>query len=176
MEVATENDPLSFLLNANVAVVHYLARDYERAEEFCHRALEINPHHEPAHFTLGLSLQQRGVREDARAALELALKISRGEPHAVAALGALDADDAALSKLAELSLTRDVSPVHFATVHAARGDEERAIDWLEKAESARSGWLVYLATEPRFDSLRGNDRFAALVRRVIPSVVEGSPS
>jgi eukaryotic-like serine/threonine-protein kinase len=169
MQVATENDPLSFMLNANVAVIHYLARDYVAAEEFCQRALEINPHHEPAHFTLGLSLQQRGLREEARAALERALTISRGGPHVVAAIGALDCDRAALEKLAELSLTLDVSAVHFATIHTALGEEDRALEWLEKAEAARSGWLVYLATEPRFDALRGSERFQALQARVLPS-------
>ncbi|HYK02872.1 MAG TPA: tetratricopeptide repeat protein [Thermoanaerobaculia bacterium] len=166
MLVAAENDPLSFMLNANIAVIHYLARDYEASEEFCHRALEINPHHEPAHFTLGLVQQQRGRRDEARASLENALAISRGEPHAVAALGALDADPSALGRLAELSLTRDVSPVHFATVHCALGETGRALEWLEGAVAARSGWLVYLRTEPRFDPLRGDARFEELVARV----------
>lgn len=166
MQVAAENEPLSFMLNANIALIHYLERDYERAEEHCQRALEINPHHEPAHFILGLVQQQRGRRDAARASLEKALSISRGEPHAVAALGALDADPSALGRLAALSLTRDVSPVHFATVHSALGEPERALEWLEGAEAARSGWLVYLRTEPRFDALRGNARFEELIHRV----------
>jgi TolB-like protein len=166
MQVAAENDPLSFMLNANIGVIHYLARDYDASAEFCQRALEINPHHEPAHFTHGLVLQQRGRVAEARASLEKALTISRGEPHVVAALGALDADAGALGKLAELSLTRDVSPVHFATVHCALGELDRALEWLEAAEAARSGWLVYLRTEPRFDALRGTARFEELVARV----------
>ncbi|HEX8620278.1 MAG TPA: tetratricopeptide repeat protein [Thermoanaerobaculia bacterium] len=166
MTVATESDPLSFMLNSNLAVIHYLARDYDAADESCQRALEINPHHEPAHFTLGLVMQQRGRREEARESLERALAISRGEPHAVAALGALEADAAALGKLSELSLTRDISPVHFATVHCALGEFDRALEWLEAAEKSRSGWLVYLRTEPRFDALRGNARFEGLVKRV----------
>ena len=163
LHVAAENDPLSFMLNANIAVVHYLSRDYDAAEEFCHRALEINPHHEPAHFTLGLALQQRGRREEAHAELEKALAISRGEPHVVAALGALEQSRDRLQALAELSLTRDVSPVHFATVHVALGETVQALAWLERAVEQRSGWLVYLATEPRFDALRGTPRFEALL-------------
>ena len=166
MSVASESDPLSFMLNANVAVIHYLSRDFDAAEEYCGRALEINPHHEPAHFTHGLVQQQRGNEDAARAALEKALTISRGEPHVVAALGALSDSEGALGKLAELSLTRDVSPVHFATVHVARGETDRALEWLERAEAARSGWLVYLATEPRFDALRDDARFEELLARL----------
>lgn len=168
--VAAENDPLSVLLNASTAVIHYLARNYDAAEEFCLRALEINPYHEPAHFTLGLSHQQRGRRDEAAAELEKALAISRGEPHVVAALGSLEAGTgdqtaarARLEALAQLSLTRDVSPVHFATVHAALGETARALEWLERAVDTRSGWLVYLPTEPRFDPLRGQSRFTEIL-------------
>jgi tetratricopeptide (TPR) repeat protein len=161
MEIVAEGDPLSFMINANIAVVHYLARDYDAADDYAHRALEINPHHEPAHFTLGLAHQQRSRFAEAAMELEKALTISRGEPHAIAGLGALaaqagriDEARARLDALAELSLTRDVSPVHFATIHAALGDLNAAHDWIGRAVEARSGWLVYLATEPRFDALR----------------------
>ena len=166
MGVAAESDPLSFHLNAGTAVIHYLGRAYDEAEEFCQRALEINPHHEPAHFTLGLAHQQRGRTDEAQAELERALTISRGEPHAVAALGALERSRARLDALAELSLTRDVSPVHFATVHVALGEFDAAMEWLERAFEARSGWLVYLATEPRFDAIRGDARFEELLQRL----------
>ena len=164
IKVAAESDPLSFMLNASTAVIHYLGRAYDEAEELCHRALEINPHHEPAHFTLGLAHQQRGRLDDARAEFEKALAISRGEPHVVAALGALERSRARLEALSELSLTRDVSPVHFATVHVALDEPEEALRWLERAVEARSGWLVYLATEPRFDALKGNSAFDEIVR------------
>jgi tetratricopeptide (TPR) repeat protein len=165
LAVATDADPLSFMLNASMAVVHYLARDPDAAEDFCHRALEINPHHEPAHFTLGLAHQQRGRTGEAHAELEKALAISRGEPHVVAALGALEKSRERLRDLSELSVSRDVSPVHFATIHVALGEHEEALRWLERAVEVRSGWLVYLATEPRFDALRDDGRFAAIQSR-----------
>lgn len=142
MAVAAESDPLSFALNANLAAVHYLAGDYDAGEEACAKSLEINPHHEPAHFTLGLIHQQRGRIDDARAELEKALAISRGEPHVLAALGALARDASRLRQLAELALKRYVSPVHFAAIHAALGDVDEARACLERARSERSGWLV----------------------------------
>lgn len=169
MQVATESDPLSFMLNANLAVIHYLGRDYDAAAQSCHRALEINPHHEPAHFALGLAEQQHGNFDAAAASFERALAISRGEPHVIAALGALEAQQgnaeaarARLRHLGEMQSARIVSAAHFATVYAALGERDEAIAALQRAVEARSGWLVYVATEPRFDSLREDPRFAEL--------------
>lgn len=166
MATASESDPLSFILNANHAVVHYLARAYDASDELCHRALEINPHHEPSHFTLALAQQQRGRLADAKTSLDKALAISRGEPHVIAAIGALERDRTRLDELTALARTRHVSDVHFATIHIALGDFDSALACLERAESKRSGWLVYLATEPRFDALRRERRFVDLVARI----------
>lgn len=173
MTVPLDDDPLSFHLNATTALIHYLGRDYAAAEERAHRALEINPHHEPAHFYLALSLQQQMRFDESTSAFGKALTISKGEPHVIAALGALEAQqgnvDAArgrLDALAALSPAREVSPVHFATVHAAMGDRSSALRWLDRAMETRSGWLVYLATEPRFDGLRDEPRFKEMIERV----------
>lgn len=172
LAVASESDPLSFMLNSNIATVQYLARDFAQAIDYCRRAIEINPHHEPSHFTLGLALEQSGERGEAATELEKALAISRGEPHVVAALGHLEAaDDRAaakgrLARLMELTTTRHVSPLHFATIHLALGDVDEAFECLRRAVELRSGWLVHLATEPRFDPHRDDERFAAIVREV----------
>jgi TolB-like protein len=172
MTVPLEDDPLSFHLNATTALIHYLGREYGAAEERAHRALEINPHHEPAHFYLALSLQQQSRFDEAKLEFEKALTISKGEPHVIAALGALEAQQGEteartrLDALAALAPAREVSPVHFATVHAALGDTSAALGWLDIAMETRSGWLVYLAAEPRFDGLRDEPRFKEMVERV----------
>ena len=37
---------------------------------------------------------------------------------------------------------------------------------LEKAFDERSGWLIFLRVDPRFDNLKADPRFDALSRRV----------
>jgi hypothetical protein len=49
---------------------------------------------------------------------------------------------------------------------AALGEPTQALEWLERAVEERDHWLLYLAVEPRFDSLRSEPRFAAVVSRV----------
>lgn len=170
---AREHEPLSFMLNTQTAVALYLARDWDGAERRCNTALEINPHHEPAHFALGLVHQQRPNLDAARSELLRAHSISKGEPHVEAALGALDgaagdtaAANARLQRIEELSATRHVSPVHRSVILTAIGDQDAALRSLEQAVELRSGWLVFVKTEPRFDPLRREDRFKAIVKTI----------
>src|SRR5262249_39787765 len=76
--------------------------------------------------------------------------------------------DAAEATLQQLLSTREgyVIPYFVATVHAALGNKEQAFAWLEKNYAERSGYLVWLKTDPRMDSLRADPRFADLLRRV----------
>jgi hypothetical protein len=43
---------------------------------------------------------------------------------------------------------------------------EEAIEQLELAAAERSGYLDYVNVEPTMDSLRGDPRFIAIVRRI----------
>jgi hypothetical protein len=46
------------------------------------------------------------------------------------------------------------------------GDSDRAFEYLEKAYQQREHFIVYLKVDPRFDSLRGDPRYDALVKRL----------
>ena len=59
-----------------------------------------------------------------------------------------------------------VSPYSIALVSADLGDREQAFEWLNKAYEQRSTGLSRLKTEARFNILRGDSRFADLLRRV----------
>ena len=59
-----------------------------------------------------------------------------------------------------------VSPYSMAVVSAGLGDREQALEWLSKALEERSGGLSRLGSEPRFQSLRSDPRFAEFSRRV----------
>jgi hypothetical protein len=71
-----------------------------------------------------------------------------------------------LEGLGHLSATRYVSPYSFVLVYAGMGDRDQALAWLEKAYAERSDYMPYLRLEPMLDSLRSDQRFAALVGRV----------
>ena len=67
-----------------------------------------------------------------------------------------------------------MSPGELAVLYAALGEREQAFTSLEEAFAARDLQLQFLGIDPAFDSLRGDPRFADLVRRVgLPSAGKG---
>jgi tetratricopeptide (TPR) repeat protein len=59
-----------------------------------------------------------------------------------------------------------VTPFIFASLYALLNDRDQAFSWLEKAYAERSSKLVDLKSDPDFDGLRSDPRFADLVRRI----------
>lgn len=56
--------------------------------------------------------------------------------------------------------------VFASQLHAAAGQDERAIDLLYKAYDKRAGPLPYVNALPRFEHMRSNPRFQELLRRM----------
>ena len=56
-------------------------------------------------------------------------------------------------------------PYSLAELYARVGDQQNAFAWLEKAYQARSQNLIYwMRTDPAFDSIRSDIKYADLVR------------
>jgi len=68
--------------------------------------------------------------------------------------------------LLERSRTQYISPFNIAVAYAGLGDKEATIKWLEKACEERAGGLFKINVDPMFDSLRGEERFQELIRRI----------
>ena len=78
----------------------------------------------------------------------------------------------ALSILEELKNLRKspgrgyAPPLLIAYIHEGLGRVDEALDWLELAMEERDGWLVYLNSFPRFESLRNEARFKDILSRL----------
>lgn len=71
-----------------------------------------------------------------------------------------------LDQLKEDSRRTYVNPFEVALIYVALGKRDDALDWLEKAYTARSDLLIYLNADPRLDTIRSDPRFVDLARRV----------
>lgn len=56
--------------------------------------------------------------------------------------------------------------IESARAYVGLGDDERALDWLERACGERNVFPLLLHGDPSYDGLRTNDRFTALMRAV----------
>jgi tetratricopeptide (TPR) repeat protein len=76
------------------------------------------------------------------------------------------ADALRIRKEMESRLTASSAAPAFALgqIDMGLGDYDQAMDWFEKASQARYWGVLWLYACPRFDPLRGNPRFVALLQ------------
>jgi serine/threonine-protein kinase len=73
---------------------------------------------------------------------------------------------ASLHALHAASARRHVAAYYFAVVHAGLGENDEALDWLEKVYEERHVGALSLKMEPEFDGLHREPRFKALLGKV----------
>jgi TolB-like protein len=172
LDAARRVDPLSLFVAATRGAVLLMARRSAEAQQEYRRALELDPNFWRALVGLGRCYEACGEYEKAIACFERATSVSDNVPTAIGALGRAYAMAGKtkearhlLGKLDNLARHRYVSP--YGRVLICLGLNDAAVfDWLERSCNERAGWLMYLATDPRFDSLRGDARFQALLDKL----------
>jgi TolB-like protein/DNA-binding winged helix-turn-helix (wHTH) protein/Tfp pilus assembly protein PilF len=172
-EAALTLDPLSLNANENVARTHYFARRFDQAIETSRKTLEMDPYFAIAHLRLGRAYAAEGRYVQSSKEFQDFSRLSRDTPLATASIGnalARSGDRSgairALHELTTLSKHAPVPSICFALVHAGLGDDDQAIDWLEKAYKERSDFLLVLNVDPLFDDLRPKPRFQELLHRI----------
>jgi TolB-like protein/DNA-binding SARP family transcriptional activator/Tfp pilus assembly protein PilF len=167
-------DPHSAAIQTAGGTILYYAGRYDGAIDRARTALVMEPRFWPAHLQLAGALAQQGRYADALAEVELAKRYSQGQalPDAlrgyVLAVSGRDAEarEVIRSLQEERGGVPYVSPAYVAAVYAGLGETDAAFGWLERALQARDDWVVYVAVEPVFASLRSDLRFVPLARRL----------
>ena len=168
---ALQLDSVSPFINSNVASIFYFAHQYDRVIEQANKMLDMDHNSTQAHAWLGYGFLQKGLYEQAIPEMQKAFDPQSGDGlaqlgYAYAVAGRKSEAFKALAELQALSSRKYFSPVRIARIYVGLGDKERAFEWLEKGYAGRSDHLTQLKTDPAFDSLRSDPRFADLVRRV----------
>jgi eukaryotic-like serine/threonine-protein kinase len=172
MKRASELDPLSGIITNDMGAPLALQGKYEAAKDQVRKALELDPNFFVAHWGLGWVEIEEGKLNEAIAEMEKA-RVMDSEPYvagwlgyAYAAAGQHDKAEAMIAELNHTSSHRFVSPFCTAIIYLGLGDNERALDGLDKAYEARSPWLTFLKVDRIFDPLRSEPRFIALLKKV----------
>jgi serine/threonine-protein kinase len=170
---AQELDPGSVSVRRGLGYVYFYARRFDQAKYHLLRAIEMNPLAEESYRVLGLILTYAKEFDEAERVLHEALELQGAATYtsvtlalALAHAGSPDYARETLKSLEERLKHDYVSPVELATLHIALGQNDHAIDWMEKAYSERRGWMAYLNVHPILDPLRNEPRFKVLVRKM----------
>lgn len=168
---AQEIEPDSLLIAALQADIWLRARRYPEAIRFCRGAIEAEEGFQQGYICLRdayiLSDQPARAWEAfadlARQTGRSRLAASWQEPDPGASLR--NGIRGLLDWWHSLEPTSYFPPYRFAYEHAALGEVEMALSWLERGVAEHDRTLLFLPVDPMFDVLRGNPRYAALLHR-----------
>ena len=172
IERALELDPFNDFYQALYGVVLMSVRRYDEAIEQFRTALRTAPGNPVALIQLSTTFHLAGMYEDALESHKSYLN-TVGDSEGMEALvrGFEESDYAgAMRSLAETmaarSLRTGTNPVDVAVLYVRAGENEPALDWLERAFVERDPNLAAINARPDLDPLRDDPRFQYLVRRM----------
>jgi tetratricopeptide (TPR) repeat protein len=173
MKRAQELDPLSLVINEDLGVAYYHARNFDQAIQQQHKTLELEPNYFFGYLRRGQAYAQKAMFKEAIDDLTKAQNLSGNWPAVITELSCVYAlagqkskARAMLDVLNKRAQREYIDPYMIALVHTTLGDHDAAFEWLGKAYEARSPWMGWLKAEPKFDPLRSDPRFKTLLRQL----------
>ena len=170
---ALSRDPVSGTLNAGLAFVLLLARQYDRCIAQAHTATEVDPGMTLPYVILGTGHAQKGHHVEAIEAYEKGIALGGMWAYQKAFIGCVHVKTGerakaceALNELQQARQTSYVPSMASAFVYEALGECDKAIEALETGCERRETNLVFLKTWPFLDGLRDDSRFQQIERRV----------
>jgi len=171
--IAVQCDPLSAVVHAHLGWMLVTLRRFEEAIPTLRTALELDPNNSLAHGMLGYAYAQQAKHEEAVAESRAAALLSERNSSWMLGLFAYACARAgrraeALELLAEMeqkAASQYVRGSSLALLCHALGEEEQALEWLEKAYEERDVWFPFLPRDPAFAPLLAHPRASALLRR-----------
>jgi TolB-like protein/DNA-binding winged helix-turn-helix (wHTH) protein/Tfp pilus assembly protein PilF len=171
MKKAENLDPLSLIINADLAELLVLAHSYDESIQQSRKTIEMDPNFALAHNQLAQAYLQKHMNDEAIAELQKAAQLSGGSSTVLANLARAYAASGKRSEAIKLldDLKKRSNPIYshgseIAVVYAALGDTDQAMNWLQKSYEERFNPGVLL--RPGFDPLRSDPRFEDLVHRI----------
>jgi hypothetical protein len=118
------------------------------------------------------NLLELGLNEPALAAARRAVELGGDSPlpdyvlcFALAANGLTAELEERIGALEAAAKKQYVLPYFLAMSHLAARHDDKALEYLAAAVEEKSAWVVWLATEPKLDRIRPDQRFQALIEK-----------
>lgn len=168
---AEEFDPLSTAIRSTTGWIHYWSRQFDRAIAHMRKTIEMDECCFHAWCVAGVASMAKSSFEDAIANLERACAIG-GDNLSLSFLamayglaGRREQASAALRRLEAPAASHHVAPMCLVFALMGLGENERALDLLEKMYEEHDSQILMLQVSPIYDTLRPNARFGRLVSK-----------
>jgi tetratricopeptide (TPR) repeat protein len=170
---AWELDPLGLYVNIVLGTALFNTGAYDQAIEQFSKTLDLDPDFAVAYWGLGVSYEAKGSIEEAITAFQKAIDLSPGDvhnyadlAHAFALAGKKGEALKILNELIQRSQKTYVPAFVIARIYEGLGDKDAAFEWLEKAYEERSSWIPFVEAMHYFDSIRGDERYSTLLKKI----------
>jgi TolB-like protein/DNA-binding winged helix-turn-helix (wHTH) protein/Tfp pilus assembly protein PilF len=176
MKKALELDPFSRMYNTIFGLTYFYARKYDQAEEQFKKAIELNPDFFVTRYHLAwlyshLGQYQNAITELTKGRLLTSddrIKIAASEDAALRRAFATEGAQGFWQQIQRENekFGRSVGEFDTPQVYARLGEREKALEELQRNYEERRALGTLLNVDPAFDSLRSDQRFGDLVRRM----------
>ena len=173
---ALELSPLAVDENRELGRTLYMARRFDEAIRQLRSTLDLHPNDVLTHVALMRAYFLTGRHEQALKIYQESLAVRGAGPEVSKSVGEAFQKGGmkgtlrwTLAFMNQQAKSRRVAPGDFAVVYCLLGENEAALDWLDKAYDEYDSWMFQLE-DPLWDPLRTHPRFQALLRRMrLPS-------
>jgi TolB-like protein/tRNA A-37 threonylcarbamoyl transferase component Bud32 len=169
--LASDLAPFSPAAKLGVCRALYFARQYDAAADCSNQVLAGDPDNVIAQYILSYTYLKRGMYPDAVKVLEKLY--AKDKSLAAAPLGFAYGKSGDVGKALELlKNVEELSKPDYslsqerAIIYTGLGDRDDAFAWLERSYAEHFTTLIFLTTDPIYEDLRSDPRFAALARRL----------
>ncbi|MEO5898057.1 MAG: tetratricopeptide repeat protein [Vicinamibacterales bacterium] len=170
---ARELDPRSALTGALEGQFLFYAGQLDQAERRLRRTLAIEPDFWVAHQGIGRVYLLRDKYPEAIAAFRRARQLSGSATetmtqlaYAMAKQGDRAGAIALYDELERRAAERHVPAYSFAMIRNGLGEKDEALRWLERSVTGHEVQATFLKIDTRWDALRPDPRFVALLGRI----------
>jgi tetratricopeptide (TPR) repeat protein len=166
-------DPLSILFRVHLGFLFYVETKYEHSIAQFRKVLEMNPQYYLAHAWMGNVYALAGQYDAALACYARAREADANskfvdslEAMTLALAGRRDEAAVMLERITRRAVNDYISPVSIAYICTTMGDKDRAFENLDRAIYDRDPSILGLKSNPIFESLRNDDRYHAIMRKM----------
>jgi DNA-binding winged helix-turn-helix (wHTH) protein/tetratricopeptide (TPR) repeat protein len=168
-----QSDSLLPTLAASEMLIHCWRRDFAKAVELGHQAIELHPHLQVVRINYGQALQFAGRLDEAMTQYQIASILSPDvlwlralEGACQALLGRRRDARAILEGLEAIRQCQYVDAYYMSVFRSALGQPREALAELTRALDESSAWIYAVDVDPQFDTLRSEPGFLRVQQRL----------